>query len=639
MKLTNIRGFRTIDEYICKKLEEYTQEEKTFPTLFNYMFSEKENVFSEISDGYRIKKKTYGECAEEIKKKASTLSSLLSDIPQGSTVGLYMNNSVEWIQCFWAILMCGYSPLLMNLRLDDDLLDGILKEYKISAVISDGKQFDCLTIREADITESDEIFAGNAWGENVIFMSSGTSRKVKLCAYNANNFYYQVCDSVSIVKSCPEISNHYEGELKLLTLLPLYHVFGFIAVYLWFGFFSRTFVFLKDMNPNTILNTVKKHKVTHIFAVPLVWDTVYKEAVRKIKERGDKTYGKFQKVLNISNSTGKLGDKLAKMTLSEVRENMFGDSIQFMISGGSPISSRVLEFFNGIGYHLANGFGMTEIGITSVEVSSKKKILNSMSIGSPFNQTKYSISDKGELLVKSKSMADKIIIGEETHVTDYDEWFNTKDIVKEHDGRYFIEGRIDDLIVCENGENINPVIAEGKLKTAGCDAVCLFADKNNVPTLVVSIPPCFSVEKLNEITESVKLAVRESNLEGEIKKIVLTHDSLIEGKEFKISRKRISERYSNGSIREINTQCADEHMQKTLSELELSVRECFATALEKSPEEISPTASFFIDLGGTSLDYFSLLNLIKSRFNTIAPIDESERLYTVRDFCEYIMHH
>ena len=209
MQPTNIRGFRTIDEYIRRKLHEYTLEDKSFATLFKYMFSERENIISEISDGYRIKKTTYGECADKIVKKASSLSSLLSSIPVGSSIGLYMNNSLEWIENFWAILMCGYSPLLMNLRLDDDILDDIIKEYKVPAVITDGKTFDCLSINATDISAhevNDGI--GSVWGESVIFMSSGTSRNVKLCVYTAESFYYQICNSVSIIQNCPKIRNH-----------------------------------------------------------------------------------------------------------------------------------------------------------------------------------------------------------------------------------------------------------------------------------------------------------------------------------------------------------------------------------------------------------------------------------------------
>lgn len=59
-RLTNVGGFSNITEYVNYKIERFSQEEKNCKTLFKYMFSERENTMAETSDGYRIKKLTYG---------------------------------------------------------------------------------------------------------------------------------------------------------------------------------------------------------------------------------------------------------------------------------------------------------------------------------------------------------------------------------------------------------------------------------------------------------------------------------------------------------------------------------------------------------------------------------------------------
>ena len=61
MKLTNIGSFDNIDRFVSYKIEEYRKREKTLETLFEFMFSESDNIMAEISDGYRIKKVTYGQ--------------------------------------------------------------------------------------------------------------------------------------------------------------------------------------------------------------------------------------------------------------------------------------------------------------------------------------------------------------------------------------------------------------------------------------------------------------------------------------------------------------------------------------------------------------------------------------------------
>ena len=636
MQLTNICGHRNLNEYVSWKLGEYAKCEKTFATLFEYMFSERENTMAEISDGYRVKKLTYGQFSDNILKLAPAIKDELSDVPVDSLVGIYMANSMRWIEILWSVLMCGYTPVLMNQRLADDILEGIISDHSVKAVISDGKRFSCKTVM-ADIEPyAEPAPVERPWGHEVMFMSSGTTEKVKLCAYTAENFYYQLRNSVEIITDCPRLVEHYEGELKHLVALPFYHVFGFIAVYLWFGFFSRTFVFLRDMNPQTLLNTIKKHKVTHIFAVPLVWDKIRKQAVRSIKSRGDKTYLKFKRALKLSSTLGPIGGVIAGQAFKEVREGLFGESIKFLISGGSHIKTKTLEFFNGIGYHLANGFGMTEIGITSVETSEKIKQLNKGAIGAPFSQVEYKISDSGELMVHTKAMASRIIQGSTVTAVDFDEWFNTRDLARLEEGKYYVEGRVDDLIVCKSGENINPVLAEAKIKVDGCDAVCIFSDENRSPVLIASAPACFSGERVNELVSALTEAIASAGLANEVKTLALTPDPLIEGSEFKISRKRVAARYARGEYRIINRDDSKDHITMMLSDLEADVRSCFATALEKQVDDISPDASFFLDLGGSSLDYFMLLNLLKSKYGIALPSSDEEKLYTVRDFCNFI---
>lgn len=602
------------------------------------MFSERDNVMAELSDGFRIKKITYGECADQIEQISGKVEEMLSIAPKGSIIGLYMANSIQWIQTFWAILMSGYRPLLINSRMNTETLEKTLAEYQVAAVLSDSKTFTIPTLSVSEIFQAQQKSktSGETWGEEVLFMSSGTSNNVKLCAYTGENFFYQICDSVDIIRRCPQMKKHYEGELKILALLPFYHVFGFIAVYLWFGFFSRTFVFLKELHAQTLLNTIKKHKVTHIFAVPLIWETIYKTALQKIRARDEKTYRKFQKALALVSKTEGVGNLLAKSAFKEIRENLFGESICFLITGGSGISKDALTFFNGIGYHMANGYGMTEIGITSVEISMKRKMRNKGSVGASFGCTEYSLSENGELLVRGKTMATRVMQNGEATQTDFDSWFNTRDLAVCKDGKYYIQGREDDLIVCKNGEKINPELIEASLKVSGVEDLCLFTDGQGKPTLLLSVNNCFSAEKLRLVHAETLKALEKAQLKDEVQNVALTMDKLLEGNDFKVSRKKIATRYKAGKFSLIDCQQAEAYTQQLLSALEKELCVCFAQVLQTEVEKISAKADFFTDLGGSSLDYFALIDTIKTRFNVELAISEDERLSTVEEFYQAI---
>lgn len=636
-KINNINGAANITAYIKEKVSRYEAVEKNFENFFSFMFSERDNVMAELADGYKIKKVSYGECADSIRHRAVTFAEALKNAEAGSMVGLYMSNSVEWIEAMWCILMCGYRPLLMNSRMSDEVLESILSDNNVTDVISDGKTFSVRTHNINDIgIDNSAVYIPEVWGEEIIFMSSGTTDSVKLCAYTAENFYYQICDSVRIVEKCPQIVRGYEGEIKLLALLPFYHVFGFIAIYTWFGFFGRTFVFLKDLRPQTLTMSIQKHKVTHIFAVPLVWETVYKEAMRKIRAKGDNTYEKFVKALSVANNTAVLGDVVSKNAFAEIRENLFGDSIRFLISGGSVIKPEILEFFNGIGYFMVNGFGMTEVGITSVEMSPVRKTRNKGSIGSALKCTEYGVSDKGELLIRGRTMASKIVHNGEETVTDFDSWFNTKDLVEVNGKRYYHRGRRDDLVVCRNGENLNPEIIEKLIYVKGINRICLFADKNGVPTLLVSVVDCFSSQKLHSYYEQISEKLRQNHLNDEIQNIVITSDKLLDKSDFKLSRKKVAKRYASGEYKIVDLKDTDSHIEYMLSELEGKVRECFAEALQMSPDEIGVDADFYAELGGSSLNYFALVDAVKGKFGIEIDLTDENQLVTVKNFCKYI---
>ncbi len=634
MKPKNIGNYATPEKFITAKLEKLSAEEKTFSTLFESMFSEPQNIMAERTSGFRVIYTTYGEARALVIKIAGALRRM-TDIPQGSTVGLYMENSLEWLCIFWAILMCGYNPLLMNTKLSDAHLADAIEDGEVKVIISDGKQFSVPTIQAETLTPADGDEAPNgAWGEEVIFMTSGTTSRVKLCAYKAENLYYQICNAHDVMKTCPAVTRYYEGNIKLLMLLPLYHVFGFIAVYLWFGFFSDTFVFLSDMNPRTILGTVKRHKVTHLFAVPLVWERIHKTAIASIKKRGDGTYKKFRTALHLA-GTSEIARRITRGAMGEVREALFGDSIQFLVSGGGFISKETLKFFNGIGYHMANGYGMTEIGITSVESSDSAVERNLGAIGRPLRETTYKIDEHGELFVAGRNLAHRIRQGGKDTFIPAGRFFRTHDLARVVRGRYYLCGRTDDLIVPKSGENLNPQDIEDKLNVIGAEETCLISDAG-IPILLVRAESCYSERRLREILVSAKSELTRLKLTGVVQRVYVTPDRFMQEGDFKRSRRNITARYQSGEMFLIDDTTIRERIASMTGELEKQVSGIMRDVLSHEIDVIGADDNFFTDLGGTSLDYFVLSDTLTEKYGVDIKSAAGRSLVTLREICSLI---
>ena len=240
MSHNDFGGCRTINAFVKAKLHRFENTEHSFRALFELMFSEKENILYERSEGYRIIRTSYGEAERELLLRAAALKERFSELPPNAVVGIHMENSLSFIELFWAVLLCGWRPLLMNLRLDDKTLSQALSDSHAQAVISDGAQFSLPTLLENEILPADAPITPGQTGTEILLMSSGTSSSLKLCAYSAEEFYWQIHDSCDIIRRCRQMKKHYDGHLKQLTFLPFYHVFGLTAMYIWFAFFSRT---------------------------------------------------------------------------------------------------------------------------------------------------------------------------------------------------------------------------------------------------------------------------------------------------------------------------------------------------------------------------------------------------------------
>ena len=679
--IKTLGGYKSINEFVEEKLKTYGNMEHSFETLYKMMFSETENIMYETSVGYEIKKITYGEVKNRIEKLSEILKGHLSGLKADAPVGLYMDNGLEWIEMFWSILRAGYSVVLMNLRLDRETLERTLADCGTGAVVSDGGNFSVTTVeaaalyKEAGLSYSgrktsaqsekqaaagktsahseNQAAAGKTaaaaeqlpcgFGSTIYVMSSGTTANVKVCGYTGEEFYYQVSDSYGIIKKSPLIKKHYDGQLKQLTFLPFYHIFGLVAVYIWFAFFSRTFVELKNLEPETITGTIRKHGVTHIFAVPLFWEKVYEQAIKTIKGRGEKTWKKFLKGMSLVEKTAgfpALSAFLSRRFFKEVRANMFGESVSFMISGGSEIKPELLRFFNGIGYHLANGYGMSELGITSVCLDNAGKKLLGGFVGEPMKSVEYKLTAEGNLCVRGRTIASVVFENGHKRNVGRDEWFDTNDMAECSDGQYRILGRRDDVVISSTGENLNPNIIEQRFMLDGVCGACLIGaekDGKKQPVLIISTDKFIRGMEYRELKERVLAETVTAGIGSELKDIVFTTDELLGSDDFKLNRRKIRAKYEAGGFTGIkNDGETGDGMMVTDDAMALKVREMVASAIDRETGEVGYESDFFIDLGGSSLDYFSMLCEIEEEFGISIPDETGTGLRSVRKICEYI---
>lgn len=625
---------------------------KDFESIYNIMFGADslllENVFCEQLDGYRIKSLTYAQIAQRIRSIACGINEACPR--QHQYIGIDLENSADWIACFWAILMSGNKPFLINSRHPLALEEGMFKSLNIQYIIGkDTSIYSPCLLNVDKLAESscnNEMFT---FENEFALPTSATSLNEKICIYTGSEIATQILNTPEILAESKSIASFYKGHIKQLCFLPFYHIFGLSAVYFWFSFFGVTLVFLKDYSADTILKTCRRHEATHIFAVPLLWHTVEKQLLREVKKMGEKQEKKFNKGVSlctkIQNIFPSLGNKIAKKVFKDVHKKLFGDSVQFCISGGSYVSDSTLYTLNAIGLPIHNGFGMSEIGITSVELRNKPKYRNLNSIGRPFSQVEYKISDEGTLLVRSNSICKQMMInGRLCANIQNDEWFDTGDFarVDEH-GYYYILGRRSDVIIGENGENINPDLLEKHFAPHINQPFCIIKSESEnaqqAPVMIVQVNKYTSVAYLHNIIKTIYEANDELPMTSRVREFYFTDNEIAAKTAVKVSRQYVRRGIDNGSIVLIPFSQAQERQPEAFNEnnaLAVRIKEIIAKDLNKQPEEIGVDMHIVFDLGATSLDYFAIIANLNTEFDISLKLDENSSCYTVRSFYETI---
>lgn len=632
---------RNLKRYIRYNRDALVASEKNLKSIFEIMFRQGENVLCEGNDGFRVYRYTYAQMHERILSAAAGLYKKI-----GAThryVALEMDNSPEWIVAFWAILMSGNKPYLVNLRYPGSLTAAILKTLEVRCILSaapgslDGEYILISELEGAEGSVPEEVFE-----DELAFSSSATSMNEVICFYRGQQISEQILNFKSIVKECPRIAKHYKGSLKQLAFLPFYHVFGLFAVYFWFTFFGRTLVFLRDYSAETILQTCRRHQVTHIFAVPMLWHTVEKQLLSTLKDRGEKQQKKFKKGLALSaglqNLLPGMGPELSKKLLKEVTSQLFGPSVLFCINGGSYLRDSAMELMNGLGYCMHNGYGMSEIGITSVELRSRPKYRNLNTIGRPFDSVEYRLDEQGILQVRGRSLCTrKLVNGQEQHL---EGWFNTGDNMTCRDGYYTILGRQGDVVIGENGENINPDAIEklfllGKAKQLS--VLGLPGEDGQELSMVVQLSPYAPEQTVAAIRQEVYAINQTLPAASAIRKFYFTADELAPPTAVKVSRAQLQKKIAAGEVR--LTPFADYIVASADGEdspLMGDVKKIIASVLDIPADTVEATSHIFFDLGGSSIQYFSILTALSEHFG-LTDYDRTDKYcYTPKEICEYI---
>ena len=223
-----------------------------------------------------------------------------------------------------------------------------------------------------------------------------------------------------------------EPGSTLLSVLPIHHAFCLVMDWLK-GFSLGANVCINDSFMHMIRN-MGIFKPDVMLMVPLMIETIYKRLAAVDPE----------------------------LPKEAVAANVFGGNLKIIFTGGAHLDPFYIDKLEEYGIQVLEGYGMSEC--SPVISSNNPDNFKKGSIGKPLSNVKIRF-ENGEIQVQGTSvMKGYYKMPEETAETLADGWLHTGDKgYIDEDGFLFINGRVKNLIILSNGENISPEEIENKL--------------------------------------------------------------------------------------------------------------------------------------------------------------------------------
>ena len=397
-------------------------------------------------------------------KAAATLERYASD-----HIAILGPGSAAWVAAYFSVVAAGRVIVPLHDGMSEQELAESIKQADCGLLIYDGRRAGTaaavkqkaggLQIIElhdflSEVSKEDRGPLAELKPEAVaaMYFTSGTTGKPRCVMLTHRNMGSQI----SAVTGMLSLSEKDVG----LSLLPLSHTFEMmtcIATALHCG---------GTLYINESVRTVKKNlhekHPSVLVVVPLVLQTLYKEIITTAKRQGK--LEKLRRAMRINEGMQRLGLDLSEKFFREVREPL-GGALRTIICGGAALDPELVRFFRVLGIEVLHGYGITECSPVVSVNRPGKVVVGSVGVALPCCDV--SIIDR-EICVRGDSVSPGYYNDPEATAESFrDGWFHTGDLGRiDDEGNLFFEGRIKNLIILANGENVSPEELEEKLYQA-----------------------------------------------------------------------------------------------------------------------------------------------------------------------------
>lgn len=196
----------------------------------------------------------------------------------------------------------------------------------------------------------------------------------------------------------------------------------------------------------------------------------------------------------------------------DAAKKVFGRNIKWLISGGAYLDPALVDEYETFGIFLRQGYGMTEAGC---RISVPDEAADKTSVGRVIDLCRARIQH-GEIQVDTPTkMLGYYKMPEETAAIFTDDgWLKTGDIgILTDDGVLFITGRVKNLIILSNGENVSPEAIEKKFDHEPIvDEVVVYAQNDRIVAEIYPNYDYIAENRIDDVSEVIEAMIDTMNL-------------------------------------------------------------------------------------------------------------------------------
>ncbi|MDA3867729.1 MAG: AMP-binding protein [Salinivirgaceae bacterium] len=570
-----------------------------------------------------------------------TQTGLLTHVTQrtkADKVAIFAKNSADWIFAFYAGWNAGKTIVPIDFLASAEDVIHIIKDCEPGLVFYDDTTAEKWAEVQAECNKDVDSynFSSEKPAEDlypikwetptdeeqtaVIIYTSGTTgspKGVMLSFKNLKANIYGVSRDVDI----------YSADQQVLMLLPLHHIFPLAGSMMIPLFVGGTIVESPSMQSSDLLATFANNQIGLMIGVPKLYTLLYQGIYDKIQKSFI-----ARTLFNIVKTTG--NRKLAKKIFKQVHDK-FGGQLTFMISGGAALDPKIGKFFHALGFHILEGYGMTEAApmITFTRPGKFKA-------GSPGHAL-----PSLELRIKEEEIiakGDNVMKGyynrpEETNDVLKDGWLYTGDLGKvDKKGFLHITGRKKDIIVLPSGKNINPILLERKLEEKPqISEAALFLHKNFLHALIIPDMAFMAENNITDIDAFFRRGIlpefnKSVTSYKRIMRFAVIDEELPRTRLGKIQRFKLPALFESPAEAKVT-----DSYQPDIEEYQV-IKSFIEQQIDMN---ISPNQHIELDIAMDSLDKLSLMDFIEGTFGVKLDEEKLLKFPSVAKMAEHVREH